>query len=143
MPHISITRLRVRSFVYLPPFLWDTLKSKRQAVRSPGFLGGKLLVNAKRVYWTMTAWESEAKMNAFRTSGAHRATMPKLLNWCDEASVVHWMQESPELPSWQEAHHRMVSEGRLSKVNNPSAAQMSHQISEPKPGRVGQVLKPA
>jgi len=72
MAWISVTRLRVRSFIYLPQFFWDTFKTMRQAERSSGFLGGRLLVNAKNVFWTMTAWIDEAAMNAYRTGGAHR-----------------------------------------------------------------------
>jgi len=90
MVFISVTRLRVRSFIYLPQFLRDAFKSMRQVGRSSGFLGGRLLVNAKNVFWTMTAWKDEAAMNAYRTGGAHRTAMPKLLDWCDEAAVVHW-----------------------------------------------------
>src|ERR1700689_5951237 len=119
MPLISVTRLRVRSFLYLPGFLWDTFQSVRQVQRSTGFLGGRLLVNAQYVFWTMTGWQDEAAMNAYRTGGAHRQAMPKLLNWCDEAAVVHWTQESPELPIWQGAHQRMVTSGHASKVNHP------------------------
>jgi hypothetical protein len=86
MALISVTRLRVRSFIYLPQFFWHTFKSIRQAERSSGFLGGRLLVNAKNVFWTMTAWKDQAAMNAYRTGGAHRRAMPKLLNWCNEAA---------------------------------------------------------
>ena len=82
MALISVTRLRVRSFGYLPSFLWETLKAMRQAEHSPGFLGGKLLRNAKNAFWTLTAWKDEAAMNAYRTGGAHRGVMPKLLSWC-------------------------------------------------------------
>jgi len=55
MALISVTRLRVRSFIYPPQFFWDTFKSMRQAERSSDFLGGRLLVNAKNVFWTMSA----------------------------------------------------------------------------------------
>ena len=143
MPLISVTRLRVRSFLFLPGFLWDTLQSVRQVQRSPGFLGGRLLVNAGRVFWTMTTWQDESAMNAYRTGGAHRRAMPKLLNWCDEAAVVHWTQESPEIPEWQQAQQHMCEKGRLSKVNHPSALQASRQIPAPQPGRIEQILKPA
>src|SRR5580692_4566684 len=95
MPLISVTRLRVRSWTFLPQFLWDTIKSVRQVQRSDGFLGGRLLVNAGYVFWTMTVWQDESAMNAYRTGGAHRQAMPKLLNWCDEAAVVHWPLKSP------------------------------------------------
>lgn len=143
MSLISVTRLRVRSWTFLPPFLWDTSKSIRQVQRSNGFLGGRLLVNAGYVFWTMTAWKDDAAMNAYRTSGAHREAMPKLLDWCNEAAVVHWAQESSETPSWQEAQQQMLEKGRLSKVNHPSAVQVSQQIPAPKPGRIAKTLKPA
>jgi hypothetical protein len=139
---ISVTRLRVRSFVFLPQFLWNTFKSMRQLERSSGFLGGRLLVNGKNVFWTMTAWKDEAAMNAYRTGGAHRRAMPKLLNWCNEAAVVHWTQESSELPFWHEVQVRMVKEGRPSKVNHPSPTQASNQIPGPEPGHIERMLRP-
>jgi heme-degrading monooxygenase HmoA len=143
MPLISVTRLRVRSFRYLPGFLWDTFQSVRQVQRSPGFLGGRLLVNAGYVFWTMTAWQDETAMNAYRTGGAHRQAMPKLLNWCDEAAVVHWTQESAEIPEWREAQQHIAEKGRLSKVNHPSRVQASQQIPAPQRSRIAQTLKPA
>jgi hypothetical protein len=65
-------------------------------------------------------------------SGAHRRVMPRLLEWCDEASVAHWLQDSPEPPLWDEAHRRMQGEGRRSKVNNPSEAQQRFEIPPPR-----------
>jgi hypothetical protein len=143
MALISVTRLRVRSVIYLPQFFWNTFKSMRQAERSAGFLGGRLLVNAKNVFWTVTIWKDAVAMNAYRTGGAHRRAMPKLLNWCDEAAVVHWTQESSEIPSWQEVHQRMVGEGKPSKVNHPSPDQASKHIPAPEPSRIERILKPA
>ncbi len=116
MAFISVTRLRVRSLRYLLQFIWQVLKSARQAERASGFLGGRLLREAKNTFWTMTAWEGETAMRAYRNAGAHRGVMPKLLDWCDEASVVHWNQESLELPDWQEAHQRMVKEEGLRSI---------------------------
>ena len=142
MPFISVTRLRVRSLRYLLQFVWQALKSARQAERASGFLGGRLLREAKNTFWTMTAWEDEMAMRAYRNAGAHRGVMPKLLDWCDEASVVHWSQESLALPDWQEAHRRMVKEGRPSKVNHPSPAQEANRIAAPQPGRIERTLKP-
>jgi hypothetical protein len=128
MALISVTRLRVRSFIYLPQFLWDTFKSVRQVKRSTGFLGGRLLVNAKSVFWTMTVWKDEAAMNAYRTGGPHRVAMPKLLNWCDEAAVVHWTQDSSEIPfgerslsGWRKIVQGVSSLARSGIVSNSSS----------------------
>jgi heme-degrading monooxygenase HmoA len=142
MALISVTRLRVRSFIYLPQFLWDTFKSLRQVERSSGFVGGRLLVNAKNVFWTMTVWKDHPAMNAYRTGGAHREAMPKLLNWCSEAAVVHWNHESSDIPVWQEAQQHMEKEGRLSKVSHPSPVQVSNHIPGPEPSRIQRTIKP-
>jgi hypothetical protein len=142
MALISVTRLRVRSSVFLPRFLWDTFKSIRQVERSSGFLGGRLLVNGKKVFWTMTAWEDQAAMNAYRTGGAHRKAMPKLLHWCSQAAVVHWTQESSQIPFWHDAQQHMEKEGRTSQVNRPSPAQASNHIPAPEPSRIQKELKP-
>jgi heme-degrading monooxygenase HmoA len=75
----------------MPAFLWNTFLSQRQAVRAPGFVGGRLLVNAHRTFWTLTVWESEKAMKAFRGSGAHSQVMPRLAQWCDEAAYAHWI----------------------------------------------------
>jgi hypothetical protein len=144
MVFISVTRLRIRSIFYFPQFIWYALSSGRQAERTSGFLGGRLVRESGNIFWTLTIWADEAAMRAYRSSGAHAKVMPKLLNWCDEASVVHWAQEQAELPGWQAAHQRMVGEGRLSKVNRPSARQMAKEIPPPKlRDDEGQILTPA
>lgn len=131
MVFISVTRLRIRSFRYLLPFYWNILLTRRQAARTAGFLGGKLTRDANRTFWTLTAWEAGAAMRGYRNSGEHRRIMPRLAEWCDEASVVHWTQETNELPDWQEAHRRMVSDGHASRVDRPSPAHLARQIPEP------------
>ncbi len=136
MPLVSVTRLRVRSYLYLLPFAVWALRSWRQAQRSEGFLGSELMGEAGNIFWTLTVWRDDAAMSAYRIAGAHRGAMPKLLGWCDEASVTHWTQETPELPTWDEAYQRLLKQGRPSKVNNPSARHLAHQIPAPHPGRV-------
>lgn len=99
MPFVSITRLRVRSFRFLPSFILHTLRSLRQVKEAAGFRGGSLLADRKWTFWTMTAWDSHDSMRAYMMNGSHRVAMPRLLDWCDEASVVHWDQPQDALPS--------------------------------------------
>jgi hypothetical protein len=91
-----------------------------------------LLREANNTYWTLTAWQDEAAMRAFMMATPHRHAMGKLAEWCDEASVVHWNQETADLPNWQEAHRRIAAEGRPSRVRHPSAAHQAFQIPPPK-----------
>lgn len=120
MAFVSITRLRIRSLRFMPQFLVHTMRTGRQTKRADGFLDGSLLADRKRTYWTVTLWRDQGAMRAYMTSGAHLKAMPKLLDWCDEASVVHWTQDDPIAPDWLEADRRMRTEGRPSKVRNPS-----------------------
>jgi quinol monooxygenase YgiN len=112
----------VRSFRYLPEFLLRALASVRQARRSAGCLSADVRREVKLVFWTRTLWRDEASMRAFMTGGAHRAVMPKILDWCDEASVAHWQQVGEQPPDWPMAEAKMRSEGRTSRVRNPSPA---------------------
>ena len=131
MPVVSVTRLRVRSWCYLVPFLFFALRSSRQAKGSAGNLGISLLRDANLAFWTRTMWTNEEAMKSFMLSGSHRQVMPHLLDWCDEAALVHWTQESDVAPDWNEAHQRIQQEGRRSKVRHPSPAHDRYEIPKP------------
>ena len=125
MPCISVTRLRVRSVRFLPAFALDAIRTGRQVAAASGFRRGSLLNDRLWTFWTLTAWDSEASMRSYMTNGPHRVAMPKLMDWCDEASVLHWDQPEDTLPDWPEAALRMRAAGRPSKVRHPSAAHAS------------------
>jgi len=76
VPNISVTRSRVRSLPFLPQIVVYSLLSARQARHTAGFLGGKLVGDAHRTFWTITAWENESAMRSIRGS----------LAGCDNAS---------------------------------------------------------
>jgi hypothetical protein len=136
MALISITRLRVRSWRFLPAFYLRAYQSTRQARAAEGNLDVALLADRSNTFWTATSWTSESAMKAFMISGAHRPAMKSLLEWCDEASLVHWTQDdSVGLPSWGEAHRRLQAEGRRSKVNHPSPAHVAFEIAAPRGAR--------
>ena len=131
MPLVSITRLRVRSLRYLPAFIAYSLGVAHQAKSAPGNLAVSLLGELNFAFWTRTLWADERAMRGFMVSGAHRSVMPRLPNWCDEAAVAHWDQESLDPPSWQEVHRRMLQDGRPSPVDHPSEAQRRFEMPPP------------
>ena len=134
MALISVTRLRVRSLRYLPGFFFYALRSSRQTKRAKGNLALGVLNDANLTFWTRTAWQDERTMREFMMTPPHRKAMAKLLDWCDEAALVHWVQDNAELPDWTEAHSRMQREGRPSKVRHPSQAQQAFEIAPPRVG---------
>ena len=132
MPFVSITRLRVRRWRYVPQFLIQSIREARQAKRSAGSISVSVLRDADRAFWTRTVWRDEVAMRAFMRSGVHRRIMARLPEWCDEAALVRWVQDRDEPPSWAEAHRRLQGEGQRSRVSYPSEAQRRFEIREPR-----------
>ncbi|MCQ8277763.1 DUF3291 domain-containing protein [Acetobacteraceae bacterium KSS8] len=137
---VSITRLRIRSFRFMPAFALQTVSTLRQVKQADGFLEGSLLPDRQWTFWTMTVWRDAAAMRAYMTAGPHRTAMPKLMEWCDEASVVHWEQEDVEAPSWLVADRRMRAEGRPSKVRRPSGGHLTLDYREPRVSRAAPIM---
>jgi Domain of unknown function (DUF3291) len=139
----SVTRLRIRLARFIPAFLWNTFRSQRQVVRAPGFLGGRLLIDRHLTFWTLTVWQTEKSMKAFRGSGAHSRVMSRLPNWCDEAAYAHWTVADAHIPTWPEAYDYLVAEGRLSRVEHPTADHQSRRFPQPRLNPlIGNNLKP-
>ncbi|PRY11299.1 hypothetical protein CLV24_11194 [Pontibacter ummariensis] len=104
MVFVSATRLRVSSVFHLPAFFLANEATVKQLSQSPGFLGGKELIDKHLTFWTLTRWQDAAAMKALRNAAPHREAMQKLPLWCNEASYVHWTNDSRILISWATVH---------------------------------------
>ena len=116
----SVTRLKLRSWLTLPQFLLMALRSNAQAACTPGFRAGQLLVDRGNTFWTLTTWDDDEAVKRFMFAGAHAQVMPKLMTWCDEASLARWPHDDQTLPSWDVAHAKLHEVGRASRVKFPS-----------------------
>jgi hypothetical protein len=130
---ISVTRLHLRHLYFTPSFLWYSMLASRQAGQAPGFLGGRLLVNRDFSFWTMTAWENEAVVRAYRNGGAHLKAMPHLSLWCDESLATHWEEPQGPLPSWELAYQKLSLQGHSPPLKVPSEHQATRTFSAPQP----------
>ncbi|MGD9721225.1 MAG: DUF3291 domain-containing protein [Pirellulales bacterium] len=132
MNFISVTRLRIRKWRFLPAFFYYTLRSFFQARRAAGNLHTSIERDAQLAFWTISVWRDEQSMHAFRNHGAHQRAMPKLLEWCDEATYAHWLQDSAEPPELAGAYERLIRDGIVSKVKHPSPEHAKRNFPPPK-----------
>lgn len=97
---IVITEIKVKNLFKFPAFLKHSVRSHDQAKKAPGNIHTSL--NGKRLSgYTITAWNSEADMTAFRNSGAHKTAMQEMKKISSAFRTVHY--HADKAPSWQEA----------------------------------------
>lgn len=132
MKFVSVTRLRLCSLRFLPGFAWYAIRSASQCKQAEGNLHTFMRKDRGLVFWTITVWRDRAAALAFRNSGAHRGAMPKLADWCDEGTYVHWEQSGTDAPGLQLAHARLVAEGAVSRVRHPSPRHANRDFPAPK-----------
>ena len=73
MPVISITRLRFRSWIFLPAFFLQAVRTSRQAAAAEGNLAVTVLRETGNIFWTATSWSSSGAVKAYMPGGAARA----------------------------------------------------------------------
>jgi hypothetical protein len=141
---VSITRLRVRRWLYLPQFLIQSFRAARQARRAAGNLAVSVLREADRAFWTRTVRRDEAAMRSFMQSDVHRRILARLPVWCDEAALVHILAGGPSaLATGGPAFEGQSPVGSPTPVRDPRAADERRsgvQViagSPPQAGRAG------
>ena len=132
MSLVSVTRLRLRKLRFIPGFAWFAVRSAMQAKRADGNLQTLTIKDRGLIFWTISVWRDPAAMRAFRNGGRHQAAMPKLFEWCDEATYVHWEQAGDAAPDMKLAHARLVADGVVSRVRHPSSNHATRAFQEPK-----------
>jgi hypothetical protein len=120
MPFVSITRLRVRSWRYLPAIFIQAFRSARQAKLAPGSLAVSILRDANLAFWTRTVWSEERAMRSFMLSSARIGT-----------SCRAWRNGAMRPPS-PTGSKMLSSRHHGPKVNHPSDAQIRFEIPEPR-----------
>lgn len=131
MPVIVVTRLRLRDPALLDEFFAAAVAVLEQAKSSDGNLGVDALADANNVWWTLTAWQDRGPMQAFVGSEPHRSTMPRLGDWCDEATFADWEQTSPDLPDWQTSYGHLIADGTVASLAHASDAHETRAFPPP------------
>jgi len=131
MPVIVITRLRLKDPALFDEFFASAVAAVEQAQAASGNLGADVLADAGNTYWTRTAWQERAAMHGFVGAQPHRSIMSSLDDWCDEATFVHWEQAGAEMPDWQEGYARLIADGQVASLSQPSGAHQTRDFPVP------------
>jgi hypothetical protein len=76
---VMASRLPLRSYRFIPGFLADTLRIRRQLARTEGLVGYAL--NARltaKTFWTYSVWIDRESLEAFAAAEPHRRITQRL-----------------------------------------------------------------
>jgi len=131
MPVVVITRLRLKDPALFDEFFASAVAAVEQAQSSSGNLGADVLADANNTYWTRTAWQERRAMHDFVGAEPHRGIMRRLDDWCDEATFIDWEQDSAEIPDWQAGYARLIADGQVATLTEPSSAHQTRAFAAP------------
>ncbi|MER6300450.1 DUF3291 domain-containing protein [Kitasatospora sp. NPDC001539] len=116
---VMASRFEVRSLADVPRFLLRSLAVWRQLRTAPGALGASLIARPlRRTFYTLSAWESRASLDAFAAAQPHRSVMTGLRATMRESTFTFWEAPVEQLPvTWPEAHSRI--DARRAQVTDP------------------------
>ncbi|MET9758572.1 DUF3291 domain-containing protein [Streptomyces sp. NPDC006372] len=107
--HVFATRFETRTLWGALKFLVGTPAVWRQVRNSPGAYGVTLKAKPlRRMFWTLSAWESKAALDDFVRAGAHKSAARGVASQMRDKASTTWQVRSDDLPlSWSEAFRRL------------------------------------
>lgn len=108
---VMASRLPLRSYRQIPSFLRLTLAVRRQLAASEGLVGYALFAQLpQKTFWTLSAWEDSARLQAFARAMPHAAVMHQLRPHMAPTTFTTWEAPGRALPvSWEDARARLLS----------------------------------
>ena len=103
-----LSYLPLNSACQLPRLLLYSTRIRRQLRTSSGLIGYSLRAQlAAKQFWTLSAWEDEAALQAFVAAPPHVAIMKALVPHMGATRFVRWNVKGSELPPrWDDALRR-------------------------------------
>jgi hypothetical protein len=133
MAIIAITRLRLRDPALLDEFFTAAADLLLQAQGADGSIRADAIADANDVWWTVSAWRTRGDMRRYTATEPHRSAMPRLDDWCDEATFADWEQEDNDLPDWETSHEFLIEHGTSAPLSHPSPANATRDFPAPVP----------
>ncbi|MEY7980858.1 DUF3291 domain-containing protein [Streptomyces pilosus] len=112
--YVMASRFEVRSLKDVPRFFLKSLVAWRQVRRAPGALGASLEARPfRKVFHTLSAWESREALYAYARAEPHRSVMIGLRAAMRDSTFTFWEVPVDRLPiDWDDAKRRIDARAR-------------------------------
>ena len=103
------TRLPLTAHRYVPGFLRDTLRIRRQLRDAPGLVGYALRADLlAKTFWTLSVWEDEAALLAFAAAEPHRTVMQRVPARMGDSTLRAFEVSGADVPlAWADVQARV------------------------------------
>lgn len=115
---VMASRFEVRSLRDVPRFFWKSLAAWRQVRSAPGAYGASLIAQPmKRVFYTLSAWESRDALYVYARTEPHRGIMTGLRATMRDSTFTFWEVPAGQLPiAWDDAKRRIAEQARTDEA---------------------------
>jgi hypothetical protein len=103
------SRLPLRRHRWVPSFLRDTLRIRRQLAEAEGLVGYGLNAQlTRKTFWTFSVWVDRASLDAFADADPHRTIIGRIRPRMDETRFEFFTLRGRELPlTWDQMMERV------------------------------------
>jgi hypothetical protein len=101
---VMASRLPLKAYRFIPGFLRDTLRIRRQLAISEGLVGYALNAQlTRKTFWTFSVWTDQNSLDAFAVSDPHRQIVQRLVPRMNETRFEFLHLRGSAIPSsWDE-----------------------------------------
>ena len=97
---VMASRLPLRAHWFVPGFLRDTMRIRRQLAQADGLVGYALNAQlARKTFWTFSVWRDRTSLDAFAREEPHRSIMGRLRPRMGESRFELFTLQGSEIPT--------------------------------------------
>jgi hypothetical protein len=103
------SRLPLKGYRFIPGFLRDTLRIRRQLTHTKGLVGYALNAQlARKTFWTFSVWIDQGSLDAFAAADPHRRIIQRLRPHMDKSRFEFFRVTGSDVPSnWDQMMARV------------------------------------
>ena len=97
---VMASRLPLKAHRFIPGFLVDTLRIRRQLARTEGLVAYALNAQlTRKTFWTYSVWIDQDSLDAFARADPHRRIIQRLASRMGESRFEFMRMRGAEIPS--------------------------------------------